>query len=231
MAIKKQTNLKTRKPQLRKPSTAPIDAVRNPNFDAAMADVNYRNALAQSLANYRAQNYPTGGTAEFAPNPNVPNLMPIGGLGGMRADQAGITEDRRKILDDLMARQAQKPIPPGGGLGGQQSTNPMAGYMPVDPNTNMPSLMPIQIPQGQQGATASQYQNPQGAQAAMADYNKMLQQGMQRNQEMNQAAQNFAGMGGPQRSFSQVVGGIRRMNRTPRQPRKNFLAPSNQKLI
>jgi hypothetical protein len=299
MAIKKQTNLKTRKPQLRKPSTAPIDAVRNPNFDAAMADVNYRNALAQSLANYRAQNYPTGATKQLsdieastgAPiqtvgnqdfidsrDPNkmysmdmvdyidpstgekvsrtrgvvpapgsrfVPanqagmyrdergilNPIPIGGLGGMRADQAGITEDRRKILDDLMARQAQKPIPPGGGLGGQQSTNPMAGYMPVDPNTNMPSLMPIQTPQGQQGATASQYQTPQGAQAAMADYNKMLQQGMQRNQDMNQAAQNFAGMGGPQRSFSQVAGGIGRLNRSPKKPRPNSIAPSNQKLI
>lgn len=41
-----------------------------------------------------------------------------GGLGGLTADQAGIPVDQRKILDDLMAKQAQQPIPPGGGMGG-----------------------------------------------------------------------------------------------------------------
>jgi hypothetical protein len=138
-------------------------------------------------------------------------VVPAPGSRFVPANQAG-------LINEL--QRNQNPI---GGPGGQQSTNPMAGYMPVNPNTNMPSLMPIQTPQGQQGAMASQYQNPQGAQAAMADYNKMLQQGMQRNQDMNQAAQNFAGMGGPQRSFSQVVGGINRMNRTPRQPRSNAI--------
>jgi hypothetical protein len=71
--------------------------------------------------------------------------------------------------------------------------------------------------------------NPQMNQ--MADYNKMLQQSMQRNQDMNQAAQNFAGMGGPQKSFSQVAGGIGKLNRMPKQPRPNSIAPSNQKLI
>jgi len=59
----------------------------------------------------------------------------------------------------------------------------------------------------------------------------MLQQGMRRNQDMNQATQNIAAPAGPARSFSQVVGRTRRMNRMPRQPRNNFLAPSNQKLI
>jgi alanine-alpha-ketoisovalerate/valine-pyruvate aminotransferase len=65
----------------------------------------------------------------------------------------------------------------------------------------------------------------------MQNYNQMLQQGMRRNQDMNQAVQNLAAPTGPARSFSQVVGGVNRMNRMPRQPRNNFLAPSNQKLI
>jgi len=72
-------------------------------------------------------------------------------------------------------------------------------------------------------------QNP--AMGQMANYNQMLQQGMRRNQDMNQAVQNLAAPTGPARSFSQVVGGVNRMNRMPRQPRNNLLAPSNQKLI
>ena len=168
MATKK--NLKLSKPQLKQPDMAPIDAVRNPNFPTALAQQDYLNNLTQSLANYQAQTYPTGGTAEFAPNPNTPNLMPIGVLGGMRADQA-----------------------------------------------NIPSANQFSMP------------NPQMNQ--MADYNKMLQQSMQMNQDMNQAAQNFAGMGGPQKSFSQVAGGIGKLNRSPRKPRPNSISPSNQKLI
>ena len=70
-----------------------------------------------------------------------------------------------------------------------------AGYMPVDPNTNMPRLMPIQPPQGQQGATASQYQNPQSQQQQMQNYQNFLQQGMQNSNTMNQGAMNnFANM-------------------------------------
>jgi hypothetical protein len=70
-----------------------------------------------------------------------------------------------------------------------------AGYAQVDPNTNAPSLMPIQTPQGQQGAMASQYQNPQGQQQQMQNYQNFLQQGMQNSNTMNQGAMNnFANM-------------------------------------
>jgi hypothetical protein len=201
MAIKRKTDLKQtyRSKPRRTPTTAPIDLVRNPNFDSAMAQRNYDNFIAEQRARM-------GADAGIQRDPNT-----------------GMT------FQEMMERQ------------GQQSTNSTAGYvqvdpnragyMPVDPNTNMPSLMPIQTPQAQQGAMASQYQTPQGAQAAMADYNKMLQQGMQQNQDMNQAVQNLAAPTGPARSFSQVVGGVNRMNRMPRQPRNNSLAPSNQKLI
>ena len=105
------------------------------------------------------------------------------------------------------------------------------------------SLTPIQAPKPIQGDQAigrpvgvqPRFQVPQmqsnPAMNQMADYNKMLNQGMQRNQDMNQAAQNLVAPAGPARSFSQMAGGTRRMNRTPRQPRNNFLSPSNQKLI
>jgi len=70
-----------------------------------------------------------------------------------------------------------------------------AGYAQVDPNTNAPSLMPIQTPQGQQGAMASQYQNPQSQQQQMQNYQNFLQQGMQNSNTMNQGAMNnFANM-------------------------------------
>jgi len=72
------------------------------------------------------------------------------------------------------------------------------------------------------------FQNPQMQQ--MQNYNQMLQQGMQRNTEMNQAAQNFVAPAGPAKSFSQVVGRTRRTP-MPRPPVNNSLAPSNRRLI
>ena len=105
------------------------------------------------------------------------------------------------------------------------------------------SLTPIQAPKPIQGDQAigrpvgvqPRFQTPQmqsnPAINQMANYNQMLQQGMQRNTEMNQAGQNLAAPAGPVRSFSQTAGGTRRARRTPRQPRNNFLSPSNQKLI
>jgi hypothetical protein len=249
---------------------APIDAVRNPNFDAALAQQEYQNSIADFRARMLAEQnaadamgvkyiatmgtskpMQTEGNQDFidSRDPNkkytmdmvdyidpatgekvsrtrgvvpapgsrfVPanqagmyrdergilNPIPIGGLGGMRADQAGISPEQRRILDDLMAKQAQQPIPPGGGPGGQQSTNPMVGY-----GSQQPGNMPI----------------PNMPQNKMADFNNFLQQGMQRNNDFNQAAQNFAGMGGPQKSFSQVAGGIGKLNRMPKQPRPNVI--------
>jgi hypothetical protein len=64
----------------------------------------------------------------------------------------------------------------------------------------------------------------------MQNYNQILQQGMRRNQDMNQAAQNLAAPAGPARSFSQVAGRTRRTP-MPRPPVNNSLAPSNRRLI
>jgi len=316
MATKK--NLKLSKPQLKQPDMAPIDAVRNPNFPTALAQQDYLNNLAQSLANYQAQTYPTGATKQLSDiearnsaeqnamsqqrDPNKEIILNFaGGQFGIANDEAaneiakkynldivrkpGVGSnvpiyllrsngDVNNIISQIKNEQGIGYVEPNfiqsTGFGdttqrnaaGQQPTNPMSGYMPTDPNRGMPNLMPIQLPQGQQVAMASQYQNSQGPQVGggmggaipspmvgygsqqpgnmpipnmpqnkMADFNNLLQQGMQRNKDFNQAAQNFAGMGGPRKSFSQVAGGIGKLNRAPRKPRPNSIAPSNQKLI
>ena len=343
MAIKRKIKAKAKAPAIRKPSTAPIDAVRNPNFDAAMAQRNYDNFIAEQRARLAAgqgqggapltqseidKKYVDDGRggrvlnpvdaakvksqfdqlrANIAANPGPARNFDIDYIeGGQRnapinqGSQVGTggqdfidsrdpnkmyTQDMVDYIDPATGERTSRtrgvvpapgsrfvPANKAGGLAYNQipPMNTGGTALPQDfsklapsydvskliadyqAQRDAPRLMPIQtpgsnalnqdlanrgmgggiptpIPQGQQGAMASQYQNP--AMNQMADYNKMLQQGMQRNQDMNQAAQNFAGMGGPQRSFSQVVGGINRMNRAPKPPRNRSLAPSNQKLI
>jgi hypothetical protein len=195
---------KSKKPILKKQNMAPIDAVQNPNFDQALAQQNYLNNLQQSLANLQAQNYPTMGSDQLGPNLEIPT----GGFGGLTAQQAGISPQQKKILDQLMAKQQAEILTQGSA---QQKAN-LQGSMIGIPN-------PAQ----------SNQPNPQMQQ--MQDYNRTLQQGMQRNQEINKAAQNFAVMGAPSKSFSQVAGGIGRMNKMPRQTKQNFITPNNQNMF
>jgi len=195
---------KSKKPILKKQNMAPIDAVQNPNFDQALAQQNYLNNLQQSLANLQAQNYPTMGSGQLGPNLEIPT----GRLGGLTAEQAGISPEQKKILDQLMAKQQAEILTQGSA---QQKAN-LQGSMIGIPN-------PAQ----------SNQPNPQMQQ--MQDYNRTLQQGMQRNQEINKAAQNFAVMGAPSKSFSQVAGGIGRMNKMPRQTKQNFITPNNQNMF
>lgn len=172
-----------KKPALKKMEMTPIDNVRNPNFDSALAQQDYMNTLAQLIADRQAR-----GAA--------PDLMPIGGTEISAVEMQNLSPERRMALEQRMAAPQGVPVV-------QQPVVPMVGYA-GGPNPAM---------------------NP------MANYNKMLNQGMQRNQDMNQAAQNLAAPAGPVRSFSQMAGGTRRARRMPQQPRNNFLAPNNQKLI
>jgi hypothetical protein len=78
MATKR--NQKLSRPQLKQQDTTAIDNVRNPNFDAALAQQNYFNTIAQSLANYMANNYPSQGSAQISTNQNnVQNPVAIDG--------------------------------------------------------------------------------------------------------------------------------------------------------
>lgn len=95
-------------PALRRPDMAPINAVRNPNFELEMAQQNYANLMADQQARLAAQ----GGNFTQGRLMGAPSGQ-FGGLGGMTADQAGISPEQTRILNDLMARQASR-----GGLGG-----------------------------------------------------------------------------------------------------------------
>jgi len=149
-------------------------AKRDPRFDSAMANQNFKNSMTEQRArmeadkaNRRMTPMPPRGDFTQGRLMGAPTNRPIprgGGLGGLTADQAGIPEDQRKILDDLMARQAQQPIPPGGGMGGS---------IGAPENMRSPN-MPEDI---------------------MQAYNNFLQQGMQNRNALNQGAMtDFANM-------------------------------------
>lgn len=146
------------------PERAPVDTVRDPNFNSLMQNQNYFNMLSQLLAERQARGPEAG-------------LMPIGN-----------PEDGRRIDAAMAERNA--------GL------------------TTAPAPVPAPVQQMGQ----------------MQNYNQMLQQGMRRNQDMNQAAQNLVAPAGPARSFSQVAGRTRRTP-MPRPPVNNSLTPSNRRLI
>ena len=171
-------------PALRRPDMAPINAVRNPNFELEMARQNYANLMADQQARLAAQ----GGDFTQGRLMGAPSGQ-FGGLGGMTADQAGIPADQRRILDDLMARgrvddaanqakaqdflKTQKPI--GGSIAG-----PIFGSLAgnVLPNGALANPTPEQLNA-----------------MRMQQYNQFLGQGIQRSNTMNQdAAAGFANL-------------------------------------
>jgi hypothetical protein len=266
MATKK--NLKLSKPQLKQPDMAPIDAVRNPNFDAALAQQDYLNNLAQSLANYKAQTYPTGATKQLsdieARNLTEQNAVgsqkDVGSLGSSKAIvTSGIqdfidsrdpnkiyTQDMVDYIDPATGEKVSRtrgivPAPgsrfvPANQIGMYKDQRGILNPIPIgrlgdQQGSEEQRRMALNPGQPSGGGLGGQMPIPNMPQNKMADFNNLLQQGMQRNQDFNQAAQNLAGMGGPQKSFSQVAGGIGKLNRMPKQPRPNSIAPSNQKLI
>jgi len=183
----KSTARPTPKPLLRlKPS--PLDLARSPNFDAAIAQQNYDNFIADQQARIAAQQGQfTQGRLMGAPTDQP--IPPGGGLGGLTADEVGITMDQRKILDDLMARQqvdisaneakrqdflkTQKPI--GGSMAG-----PIYGSLAGNILAN--------------GAPANMSLDQLNA-MRMQQYNQFLSQGMQNSNTLNQDAMtNFANM-------------------------------------
>jgi hypothetical protein len=207
---------------------SPMDMVQNPNFSSLMRNQDYFNTLAQLVADRQARG-------------EMPGLMPIGGTGITAEQMRNLAPDRRQALEEAMAMRQSVP----GGPNYQAPNQPIAttGSRMPQAGSNITQMEPIpsqdeinkrmelvrtlnENPRVQEFRRTPPPQMPQ-----MQNYNQMLQQGMRRNQDMNQAVQNIAAPAGPARSFSQVAGGTRRMNRMPRQPRNNFLAPSNQKLI
>lgn len=239
---------------------SPMDMVQNPNFSSLMRNQDYFNTISQLLAerqargpeyglmpiggtgiteeqkqrlspderknleeaiamrqsglggpNYRTPNQPIATTGSAMPQvgSNITQMEPI-----QSQDEINKRMEFIRMLDENPRVQEFRKTPPPS-IANQQGVFQMPAQQL--PQANVPAVnQPAQpIPQMQQ----------------MQNYNQMLQQGMQRNTEMNQAGQNLVAPAGPVRSFSQMAGGTRRARRTPRQPRNNFLSPSNQKLI
>lgn len=191
---------------------SPMDMVQNPNFSSLMRNQDYFNTLAQLVADRQARG-------------EMPGLMPIGGTGITAEQMQNLSPERRQALEEAIAMQKNIPQPNPNFYQSQNPPIPTTGSAMPQVNANFLQIPNPPIP------TSGSAITPVRQMGQIANYNQMLQQGMRRNQDMNQAAQNIAAPAGPARSFSQVAGGTRRMNRMPRQPRTNSLAPSNQKLI
>ena len=231
---------------------SPMDMVQNPNFSSLMRNQDYFNTLSQLLAERQARG-PEYGLMPI-PSPDEARRTEA----AMAERNAALTGGTAQPINDPEFIDSREPgknytmnmvnyVDPTTGQMVARTAGivprPGSRFVPAEkfqsPNQPIPAIgnaMP------QANASLSQAPNPPIPTTAraippapqmgqMANYNQMLQQGMQRNTEMNQAGQNLAAPAGPVRSFSQMAGGTRRMKRTPRQPRNNFLAPSNQKLI
>ena len=188
-----------------------LDLVRNPNFDAAMAQQNYQNSLAGLTARAQAGQFDEGFRAdggqafpsEFSRPSQEPMINP-------ELIQKARTEYLASQPQDRKYSQVMTKTRYGGEFGSSVGrgfdkwfeqnyiNNPNSALLEqermslqnMDSNTNMPSLMPI--PQGQQGAMAPQYQIPQGQQQ-MQSYQNFLNQGMNNMASVNQgAAESFA---------------------------------------
>jgi len=217
-------------PVLRSPVINPLDAVRNPNFGAAMAQQDYFNNLSRLVAERNARG------PEYT-------LMPIGGTGITEEQKQRLSPDERRNLEASIAMRER-------GLGGPISQNPTPpNLMPIG-NTGVTSGTAYnQIPPMSTGGTAlppeffnlapaydvskllSNYQAQRDGQtlmpigqfspeqiqnlssdrrqaleqrmgvqqnpslSQMQDYNRMLQQGIQNSNTMNQGAMtNFANL-------------------------------------
>jgi hypothetical protein len=231
---------------------SPMDMVQNPNFNSLMKNQNYFNMISQLLAERQARG-PEAGLMPI-PSPEEARRMEA----AMAERNAALTSGTARPANDPEFIDSREPgknytanmvnyVDPTTGQMVARTAGivprPGSRFVPAEnfqtPNQPIPAIgnaMP------QANANFSQTPNPPIPTSAraipparqmgqMANYNQMLQQGMRRNQDMNQAAQNLAAPAGPARSFSQVAGGTRRMNRMPRQPRNNSLAPSNRRLI
>jgi hypothetical protein len=198
MATRKQATKPAPKPA-RKPlptTTKPssLDLVRNPNFDSAMAQMNYENLMAGQRAQLAAQQgqYTKGRLMGAPTNQPIQSRVP---MGFSTYDEAGIPEDQRKILDDEMAKMqldiAARDV--------EQQNMKKAGAFTIGGTPDKPIYGSMAGPVYADGtfvdATNQQAQN----------YQNFLQQGMQNSNTLNQGGMaNFAkmqaGMQAPQQT-------------------------------
>jgi hypothetical protein len=187
MAIRKPTP-KPLPRQARRP--APLDLVRNPNFDAAMAQQNYDNFIARQRARMAAQQ------GQFTQ----------GRLMGAPTEQGGFDSIAQTMSTSGQPIQ-QQPQTLGTGQisvstqGSIDPRNPNSIYNNLQPYVSQVGSVPMRNPQNPNqmnfGQIASGMQNITNSnpQQQMQNYQNFLQQGMQNSNTMNQGAMNnFANM-------------------------------------
>jgi len=158
------------------PKPAPLDLVRNPNFDSAMAQQNYANFIASQQARIAAQ----GGDFTQGRLMGAPTNQPAQSrdpMGFSTYEEAGISPEQAKILDDEMAKM-QLEIAAGDV---EQQKMKKAGAFTIGGTPDKPIYGSMAGPVYADGslvdATNQQMQN----------YQNFLQQGIQRSNTMNQA--------------------------------------------
>jgi len=159
-------------------------AKRDPRFDSAMANQTYANLMRDQQARLASQQGQfTQGRLMGAPT-NRP-IPQGGGLGGLTADQAGIPADQRKILDDEMAKMQSEIA--AGAVEQQKMKN--AGAFTIGGTSDKPIYGSMAGPVYADGSLVN------AANQQMKNYQDFLQQGMQRNNIINQGAMtDFANM-------------------------------------
>jgi len=203
-------------PALRKPDMTPINAVRNPNFDSAMAMRNYKNSMEAQQASLAAKQgrqnaediynrlnkFNVGLDGPIDPQARLAGrggdftqgrLMGApsgqGGFGGMTADQAGIPADQRKILDDLMARDQVNFA-----ANEAKRQDFMKTQKPVGGSIAGPIYGSLAGNVLANGSPANMSPDQLNA-MRMQQYNQFLGQGMQNSNTLNQSAMPAGGMG------------------------------------
>ena len=239
------------------PERGVVDTVRNPNFNSLMQNQDYFNMLSQLVADRQARGempnlMPIGDRTQATGNQDFINVRQPGSY--YTADMVNYidpaTGEKESRPRGIVPAPGSRFVPVERFQTPNQPTATTGSAMPqVNPQLEQAMLaaaeqqrnLANQVLINGQNATPNpiiadqarprpvevqpKFQIPQ-----MQNYNQMLQQGMRRNQEMNQAAQNLAAPAGPAKSFSQVAGRTRRTP-MPRPPANNSLAPSNRRLI
>lgn len=218
------------------PERAPVDMVRDPNFDLAMNRQDYANFMRDQRARLDAERA-SGGNQDFidARQPGfsymtdmVDYIDPATGEKTSRT-RGVVPAPGSRFVPVERFQTPNQPIATTGSAMPQVGSN-ITQMEPIPSQDEINKRMELirtlnENPRVQESRRTPPPQMPQ-----MQNYNQILQQGMRRNQDMNQAAQNLADPAGPAKSFSQVAG---RTRRTPMQrpPVNNSLAPSNRRLI
>jgi hypothetical protein len=213
------------------PERGAFDTVRNPNFGSAMNRQDYENFMRDQRARLDAERA-SGGNQDFIdtrqPGSYYMTDM-INYIDPVTGEKASRTRGVEPGPGSRFRPVPNQPIATTGSAMPQAGSN-ITQMEPIPSQDEINKRMELIRTLNENPRVQESRRTPPPPMQQMQNYNQMLQQGMRRNQDMNQAAQNLAAPAGPARSFSQVAGRTRRTP-MPRPPVNNSLAPSNRRLI